>query len=61
MSRYLQKDIHDDWVEMLDDPDRCRLLIDDVCCCHKSEFCADFPDEEDCKECPYFEAEKENS
>lgn len=57
MSRYLQQDIHGEWVEMIDDPDACRRLIDDVCCCRESEFCADYPDPEDCKKCLHFEKE----
>ena len=58
MSLYLQQSIDGKWVQMLDDPEKCRLLIDDVCCCRESEYCADWPPDGYCSKCPHFEAEE---
>ena len=49
------------YIETLVDADRCRYLIEEVCCnADNREMVADFPFEEDCNEkrCPYFVAEK---
>lgn len=59
MSRYMQKNIDGEWEEIVDDPNSCRLLIDDACCNADSEHVADYPDEEDCKRCPFFTPEEE--
>lgn len=60
MSRYMQKNIHGEWEEIVEDKDQCRYLIDEVCCNADCDQCADFPDpEEYCPKCEHFTPEEE--
>lgn len=39
---------------------KCKWLIEEVCCCDKSEFLADYPNSNMCKskkDCDFFEKE----
>ena len=39
------------------DEDSCKYMYNEVCCNGYSEHRADFPDEDDCKNCAFYEKE----
>lgn len=38
--------------------EECKHMYNEVCCNDKSEWCCDFPNQEECDECPLFEKEE---
>lgn len=58
MSRYIesfQENGKTIYHEEIADLEQCRWMYNEVCCNDKSELCADFPLEGDCRICLYFE------
>lgn len=60
MSRHLEQNPDGTYTETIEDPEECRLLIDEVCCNADSPWLADFPGVEDCERCPLFIPEESN-
>lgn len=59
MSRLLERLPDGTYRETLHSEDECRYLINEVCCNGDCRWMvAEFPDEEDCKRCRYFEKEE---
>jgi len=57
MSKWLELDADGNYHESLAFPDECKHKINEVCCEAQSELVADFPSEEDCERCPFYEEE----
>lgn len=56
MSRWLEE-IDGQYAETLADPDRCRFMLNDLCCYKPSDYVGSYPTEEECEGCPYFRKE----
>ena len=41
------------------DEDYCAWMSDSICCHGDSDYVGDYPLEEECMQCPYFEAARE--
>jgi len=44
-------------IETIEDMNKCKHLVNEVCCEGYSEHVADFPREEDCAQCVFFQKE----
>ena len=57
MSRFIEENGDGYNVVTLDDKTKCAWMYNEVCCNDKTDYLADYPDRDDCAECPYFKKE----
>ena len=58
MSRWLEQLPDGTYNETLNSEDECKYLINEVCCNDDClEMVTEFPDDEECSQCRYFEKE----
>lgn len=61
MSSYLSKDENGNYIKEIESMDICKWKINEICCCDKSPYLADYPSPfckcESIKDCKYFEKE----
>lgn len=55
MSRWIKSDTNGKSIETIANGNQCKNLVDEVCCEGYSEHVADFPSEEDCAQCVFFQ------
>ena len=58
MSRYIEQLPDGTYHEEIECMEKCRHMYNEVCCEGYSDHVADFPSEEDCEYCAFFEKEE---
>lgn len=58
MSRNIEQLPDGTYYEEIESLEKCRHMYNEVCCEEKSEYLADFPGEEECENCAFFEKEE---
>ena len=61
MSKWLDQLPDGTFKEEIYDRDGCRYFINEVCCNPECYWCCDYPDEEECSRCEYFEKEDDET
>lgn len=55
MSRFIEPNQNGTYRVTIDNPDDCKFMYNEVCCCADSDEVCDFPEREFCKKrCPHF-------
>lgn len=57
MSRWIDTDENENYVEEIAEMDECKFLINELCCNPECPLNKDFPFDSDCAECPFFTEE----